>query len=86
MSLGDIKPESLRLLESLIWKHLLQVVRCEISPADMVNIILDTVVPPAVLSGFCLNQVALRDHFDEKFDATRDHTDFFHPGIFLPWI
>ena len=41
LSLGDIKPESLWQLESLIWKHLLQVARCKISPTDMVNIILE---------------------------------------------
>jgi len=80
MSLGDIKPASLREIETLIWKNLYLVARCQISAEEMMDRVLDSIVEPKLLGSFRPNKTELHDYFKEKFDPIRDHTGFFFPG------
>lgn len=80
MSLGDIKPESLREIESLIWKDLYLVARCELSAEEMMQHVLDNIVDPERLASFRLDKSQLRNYFKEKYQPMRDHTGFFLPG------
>lgn len=80
MSLGDIKPDSLREIESLIWKDLYLVARCQLTAEKMMEHVLGSIVEPDVLASFRLDKFKLRDHFKTKYDPIRDHTGFFFPG------
>lgn len=80
MSLGDIKPASLREIETLIWRDLYLVARCQLSAEDMMEHVLGTIVKPELLASFRLNKVKLREHLREKYQPIRDHTGFFFPG------
>lgn len=80
MSLGDIKPESLREIESLIWKDLYLVARCQLSAEKMMEHVLGNIVDPELLASFRLDKSKLRNEFKKKYDPIRDHTGFFFPG------
>lgn len=80
MSLGDVKPASLRNIESLIWKDLYLVARRQLSAEDMMEDVLGTVVPPERQASFRLNKTKLREHLREKYQPILDHTGFFFPG------
>lgn len=82
MTIGDVKPLSLRELESDIWKYLYLVSRGEMQAERMVEIVLDSMVEPPVLNSFRFDKEALFKHFREKFDPIRDHTGFFFAGRF----
>lgn len=82
MSLGDVKPPSLRKIESLIWKDLYLVARCQLSAEDMMEHVLGTVVRPERQASFRLNKAKLREYLREKYQPIRDHTGFFFPGEF----
>lgn len=80
MSLGDIKPASLREIETLIWKNLYHVARCELSAEDMMHNVLNSIIKPQILDSFHGDKHQLHGHFKEKFDSIDDHTGFFFPG------
>lgn len=80
MSLGDIKPTSLRETESLIWKDLYLVARCQLSAEDMFNHVIDHIVEPKELESFRLDKHRLRRYFAAKYDPIKDHIGFFLPG------
>lgn len=80
MSLGDIKPASLREIESLIWKDLYLVARCQLSAEEMMEHVLGTIVEPELLESFRMDKFKLRKHLKEKYDPIRDYTSFFYPG------
>lgn len=82
MSLGDIKPESLRTIESFIWKNLFLVARNQISAEDMMECVLRKFVEPEDLDSFRRDKHRLRRHFKEKFDPIQYHTSFFFPGVY----
>lgn len=80
MSLGDIKPASLRAIETVIWKNLYLVARCKLSAVEMMNNVLDSIVEPTVLDTFHFDKMKFRSFFKDKFDPILDHTGFFFPG------
>lgn len=82
MSLGDIKPASLRETETLIWKDLYLVARCQLSAEEMFNHVLDHIVPSQDLESFRLDKHRLHRYFKAKYDPIRDHTSFFLLGEF----
>jgi hypothetical protein len=86
LCLGDIKPHSLRELETLIWKKLLLVSQRKITPQKMIDLVLDSVVDANTLVSFRLSNHALHKYINAKFDPVRDHTSFFFPGtgFFVP--
>ena len=78
MSLGDIKPASLREIETLIWRNLYLVARCQLSAEEMMHRVLDTIVDaPILISG---NKDELNTFFANKFGSIENHTGFFFPG------
>jgi len=81
--LGDIKPKSLRKIETLIWQDLFAVARCQLDPEQMADHVLDSIVEPAVLEKMSRSKHALRQHFKTNFDPVLDHTSFFFPGMFF---
>ncbi|KAE9389205.1 hypothetical protein BT96DRAFT_947038 [Gymnopus androsaceus JB14] len=81
LSLGDIKPASLREIETLIWKNLYLVARCQLSPQEMMDRVLDHIVEPQELESFKYDREKLRTYLNKKFDPIRDHTSFFHPDF-----
>lgn len=80
MSIGDVKPASLRALESIIWKNLYLVACCRLSAEDMLKRVLDSVVDPLILASFRQDKHRLHRHFREHFNAIDDYTGFFFPG------
>lgn len=80
MSLGDVKPASLRKIESFIWKNLYLVARCQLSAEDMMHCVLDSIVKPEILDSFKGDKHELHRHFKKEFDPIDDHTGFFFPG------
>lgn len=80
MSLGDIKPPSLRKIESLIWKNLYLVARCQLSAEDMMHCVLNSIVDAETLDSFNGDKHKLHRYFKEKFDPIVAHTSFFFPG------
>lgn len=80
MSLGDIKPASLQVIETVIWTNLYLVARCQLSAVEMMNNVLDSVVEPTVLDAFHFDKMKFRSFFKDKFDPILDHTGFFFPG------
>lgn len=81
LSLGDMKPLSLRQLETLIWTNLFLVSRREISASEMISRVLDTIIDGETISSFHGDANALRDYFRRKYDPVEDHISFFHPGL-----
>lgn len=87
MSLGDIKPLSLRKIESTIWRNLYLVARCKLSAKEMVDHVLDSIVNPATLDSFGHDKTELRAFFKREFKPIRDHTSFFFPGkVYSPCV
>lgn len=80
MSFGDIKPASLRRVETLIWKYLYLVARNQMPAEEMLEHVIHSIVPQEVLENFGRDKYRLRCYFKENFDAIRDHTSFFFPG------
>lgn len=80
LSLGDIKPASLREIETIIWKNLYLVARCQLDAQAMMDRVLDHIVEPQELQKFKFDKEKLRMYLNKKFDPIRDHTSFFHPG------
>lgn len=80
MCVGDTKPEPLRKIEALIWKNLYLVARCRMTPADLMNIVLDSIVDPTVLEGFHMDKIKFRDYFKTRFDSIENHKSYFFPG------
>lgn len=85
MSLGDIKPASLREIETLIWKNLYLVARCQLTPEEMMNRVLDSIIEPDIFDSFYKDKARLHDFLQKKFHPIRDYTSFFFPGENLPW-
>lgn len=83
MSFGDIKPPSLRRVETLIWKYLYLVARNQMKPEEMMELVIHSIVPQEVLENFGRDKHRLRRYFRENFDPIRDHTSFFFPGAFF---
>lgn len=84
MCLGDIKPASLREIETLIWKNLYLVARCQLSAEEMIDRVLDSIVEPHVFQSFNKDKAKLHDFLQKKFHPIRDHTSFFFPGEDFP--
>lgn len=80
MSLGDVKPASLRKIETVIWKNLYLVARCQLTATEMMNRVLDNIVDPQELAGFHFDKVKFREFFKKKYDHMDHHTSFFFPG------
>lgn len=80
MSLGDIKPDSLCEIESLIWKYLYLVAQCQLSAEKMMEHVLDNIVDPELLASFWLDKSKLQNKFKKKYEPIHDHTGFFFPG------
>lgn len=84
LTLGDIKPDSLRRIETLIWQQLILVSRRSITAETMVDRVLASIVPPHILSNFrpqgAKFKQDVRKYFAESFDELNDHTSFFFPG------
>lgn len=77
-----IKPASLRETETLIWKDLYLVARCQLSAEEMFNHVLDHILPSQDLESFRLDKHRLHRYFKAKYDPIRDHTSFFLLGEF----
>ncbi|KAF5361225.1 hypothetical protein D9757_013232 [Collybiopsis confluens] len=66
LTLGDIKPPSLRDLENLIWENLFLVSRRQLLPEALVDRVLDSIIDPSILQN--LDNRALHKYFKAKFD------------------
>lgn len=80
MSLGDIKPLSLRKIESTIWRNLYLVAQCKLSAKEMVDHVLNSIVDPATLKSFGHDKTELCAFFKREFEPICDHMSFFFPG------
>lgn len=80
MCVGDTKPAPLRKIEALIWKNLYLVARCRMTPAELMNTVLDSIVEPTVLEGFHMDKIKFRDYFKSRFDSIENHKSYFFPG------
>ncbi|KAF5365357.1 hypothetical protein D9757_013777 [Collybiopsis confluens] len=85
LTLGDMKPESLRSIETYIWRNLSLVSRRQLTPEAMIDLVLDSVISPKVTATFLSEDTKfkkdLRKHFSSFFDEERDDTLFFFPNV-----
>lgn len=80
LSLGNIRPASLRNIEALIWKDLVLVSEQRLTAQEMIDHILDNIIDPETLASFnCMNK-PLHSYLWSKFDPLKDHLSFFFPG------
>ncbi|KAF5344299.1 hypothetical protein D9757_015377 [Collybiopsis confluens] len=85
LTLGDMKPEALRSIETYIWRNLSLVSRRQLTAEAMIDLVLDSVVSPDITVAFSGEDARfkkeLRKHFASLFEEERDDTSFFFPNV-----
>ncbi|KAF5341461.1 hypothetical protein D9757_015295 [Collybiopsis confluens] len=85
LTLGDMKPDKLRKIETLIWRNLVLVSRRQITAETMIDRVLDFVIPPETLSTFRTQEAKfkqdLRKYFSNSFNEHEDNIAFFFPDL-----